>query len=75
MACFDDLSACELIALANLVAIAISQQLTVQEINTLITFLSAVASNLSILSNEKDQKKNDTSNIGDIAGSIPTLPL
>lgn len=75
MACFDDLSACELIALANLVAIAISQQLTVQEINTLITFLSAVASNLSILSNEKDQKKNDTSNIEDIAGSIPTLPL
>ncbi len=47
--CFDNLSSCELIALASIFAIMISQGLTSSEIATLASFFSALGDNLGII--------------------------
>ena len=49
----EDLSGCELLLLANLVAITLSENLSLEEIETLIIFLSTVISNLSLIAFKK----------------------
>lgn len=47
--CLNNLSGCELVALASIISIVISQGLTLEEINTLGNFFSAIGSNLSTI--------------------------
>lgn len=47
--CLSDLSGCELVALASIISIFISQGLTPDEIDTLGNFFSALGENLSTI--------------------------
>ena len=47
--CLNDLSGCELVTLASIISIFISQGLTPDEIDTLGNFFSALGSNLSTI--------------------------
>lgn len=60
---FKNLSACELIALSNALSFLISQELSIEELNAFITFLSSLTSNLSIFANEKDNFEDLDTNI------------
>lgn len=55
--CLDNLSGCELLLLANFFAISLSENLTLEEIETLIIFLSTVISNLSLIAFKKAEEK------------------
>jgi hypothetical protein len=48
--CLNNLSSCDLIAIASFFAIIISKDLTVEEIGTLSCFFSALGDNLGIIS-------------------------
>ena len=52
MGCFNNLSGCELVALASIIAIKISEGLSVDEINTLGNFFSALGDNLNTLASQ-----------------------
>lgn len=61
----DSLSGAELVALSSILAIAISQELSPDEIDTLGNFLSALGSNLSTIAfadAEEDDFKNGGKN-------------
>ena len=60
---FKNLSACELIALSNALSFLIAQELSIEELNTFITFLSSLTSNLSIFASEKDNFEDLDTNI------------
>lgn len=60
---FKNLSSCELIALSNALSFLIAQELSIEELNTFITFLSSLTSNLSIFANEKDNFEDLDTNI------------
>lgn len=49
MSSLSDLSGCELVGLASIVAISISQNLSPDEIDTLGNFFSALGANLSTI--------------------------
>ncbi len=49
MACLNNLSGCELVALASIVAIKISDGLTPDDVDTLGNFFSALGANLSTI--------------------------
>ena len=49
MACLSDLSGCELILLANIVAIGLSQDMNTNEINLLSSFFTLVGDNLAAI--------------------------
>lgn len=51
--CFSDLSGCNLIGLASSVAIAIGENLTLEEVTTLAAFITAVGDNLAIIATQK----------------------
>ena len=59
MSCLDNLSGCELVTLASIIAIAISEGKTSDEIGTLGNFFSALGDNLNILSSSSG---NNTTN-------------
>lgn len=54
MSCLDRLSGCELVSIASILAINISQGLTADEIGTLGNFFSALGDNLSLLAGTID---------------------
>lgn len=47
--CLNNLSGCELVALASIISIFLSQGLTPDEIDTLGNFFSAIGANLSTI--------------------------
>lgn len=49
MGSLNNLSGCELVALASIIAIEISKGLTADEINTLGNFFTAIGSNLTAI--------------------------
>lgn len=49
MCSFKDLSGCELVAFASIIAVFLSQGLSPDEIDTLGNFFSAIGSNLSTI--------------------------
>ncbi len=49
MGCLNELSGCELVAIASLIAIKIAEGLSPDEIDTLGNFFSALGSNLSTI--------------------------
>lgn len=49
----SDLSGCELVAIAGLLAVSISKNLSADETNTLGNFFSALGSNLSTIADTK----------------------
>lgn len=51
--CFDNLSGCELVTLASILSIYISNDLTPNEIDTLGNFFSALGTNLSTIAGTK----------------------
>lgn len=51
--CFDNLSGCELVTLASILSIYISNDLTPNEIDTLGNFFSALGANLSTIAGTK----------------------
>lgn len=51
--CFDNLSGCELVTLASIISIYISNDLTPNEIDTLGNFFSALGANLSTIAGTK----------------------
>jgi hypothetical protein len=51
--CLDNLSSCDLIAIASFFSIIISQGLTSTQIGTLSCFFSAVGDNLGIISSNE----------------------
>lgn len=50
----NTLSGCELVALAGLISVSISQNLTIDETDTLGNFFSALGSNLSTIASSSD---------------------
>lgn len=54
MACLDKFSGCELVSIAGILAINISNGLTSDEIGTLGNFFSALGDNLNIISGTMD---------------------
>ena len=52
--CFNNLSGSELVALASILAINISTDLTPDEIDTLGNFFSALGANLSTIASSKE---------------------
>lgn len=52
----NDLSGCELVTLASIIAIYISQGLSPDEIDTLGNFFSALGSNLSTIATSESNK-------------------
>lgn len=52
--CIDDLSGCNLVALASLVSISISEGLSSSEIATLGAFFTTLGDNLALLSINSD---------------------
>ena len=56
--CLDNLSGCELLLLANFLAISLSENLSLKEIETLIVLLSAVISNLSLIALKKGEENS-----------------
>lgn len=59
MSCLDNLSGCELVTLASIIAIAISEGKTSDEIGTLGNFFSALGDNLNILSSSSGNNTTD----------------
>lgn len=60
-----DLSGCELVALAGLLCVCISQKLDCDDINTLGNFFSALGSNLSTIAASQDCNLPDSNNHND----------
>ena len=56
--CLDNLSGCELLLLANFLAISLSENLSLKEIETLIVLLSAVISKLSLIALKKGEENS-----------------
>lgn len=56
--CFSDLSSCNLIGLSSSLAIAISNDLTVDEISILSTFFNSLSDNLAIIATKKSIEKS-----------------
>ncbi len=52
MGCLNDLSGCELVTLASIVAVTISKGLTAGEINTLGNFFTAIGTNLTTIAGQ-----------------------
>lgn len=59
--CFSELSGCNLIGLSSSIAIAISENLSVDEITSLAAFVNALADNLSIIATQKSIQEQDVS--------------
>lgn len=59
MPCLSHLSGCELIAIANLVAILLSQNQSSDEIAVLSSFFSAVSENLALLATSNLSEEAD----------------
>lgn len=55
---FASLSGCELVALASLLSVAISKDLSNDEIGSLGNFFSAIGSNLSTIADQNDFLSN-----------------
>lgn len=53
MGCLNDLSGCELVALASIIAIELSQGLSADETDTLGNFFSALGANLSTIATSR----------------------
>lgn len=51
--CFSDLSSCNLIGLSSSLAIAISNDLTIDEISILSAFFNSLSDNLAIIATKK----------------------
>lgn len=60
MTYLSNLSGAELIALANLVAIFLSQDKTIEELTILSTFLTSVADNLALLASSNFSENPDS---------------
>ena len=54
--CFNNLSGCELVTLASILSIYISNDLTPDEIDTIATFFTQVVKNLSKFANQKQKR-------------------
>lgn len=60
MSCFlKNLSSCELVTLASILAISIAQELDVDDINVLGNFLTALGANLLTIAASKEQNSNN----------------
>lgn len=55
--CFSDLSSCNLIGISSSIAIALSNDLTVDEINKLSAFFNSLSGNLAILATRNSIEK------------------
>jgi len=58
--CFSDLSGCNLIGVASSLSIAISKDLSINEITSLAAFFNALADNLSIIATQKSIQETNT---------------
>ena len=56
--CFNNLSGCELVTLASILSIYISNDLSPDEIDTLGNFFSALGSNLSTIATAEADRKS-----------------
>lgn len=57
--CFSDLSGCNLIGLASSLAIAITENLSLDEITSLAAFTSALGDNLAIIAAQKSIQESN----------------
>ena len=57
--CFSDLSSCNLIGLSSSLAIAIGENLSVDEVSILAAFVTALGDNLSIIATKKSLEESD----------------
>lgn len=57
--CFSDLSGCDLIGLSSSLAIAIGENLSVEEVTTLAAFVTALGDNLAIIATQKSLEESD----------------
>lgn len=57
--CFSDLSGCNLIGLSSSLAIAIGENLSLEEVTTLAAFVSALGDNLAIIATQKALEESD----------------
>lgn len=58
--CFSNLSGCNLIGLSSSLAIAISENLSIDEISSLAAFTTALGDNLAIIATQKSIQKSNT---------------
>lgn len=58
--CFSNLSGCNLIGLSSSLAIAISENLSINEISSLAAFTTALGDNLAIIATQKSIQKSNT---------------
>ncbi len=58
--CLNNLSGCELVALASIIAIYISNEFSSDEVDVLGNFFSALGSNLSTIGSARTDNNNDT---------------
>ena len=61
--CFSDLSGCDLIGLSSSLAIAIGENLSVEEVTTLAAFVTALGDNLAIIATQKSLEESDKTQI------------
>lgn len=60
--CLNNFSGCELVALASIIAIYISNEFSSDEVDVLGNFFSALGSNLSTIGSAKPDNSNNTYN-------------
>ena len=58
--CLNNLSGCELVALASIIAIYISNEFSSDEVDVLGNFFSALGSNLSTIGSSRADDTSDT---------------
>lgn len=63
--CLNNLSGCELVALASIIAIYISNEFSSDEVDVLGNFFSALGSNLSTIGSARAGNTSDTSDTCD----------